>query len=95
MMTKDQEKAAKAVWGSLSQKARDNWSVWDAANDPKVLATTEVLDGQPETESVRTTRQALRFYVWKEYENVPLNRYDDVFRAAHTIIEERLLSGEM
>lgn len=94
-MTKAQEKAAKAVWGSLSQKARDNWLVWDAANDPRVLATTEVLDGQPETERVRVTRQALRFYVWQKYENVPLDRYDDVFRAAHVIIrEERLANGE-
>lgn len=97
MMTEAEIMAGRVWEEAISPKTREDWSVWDAANDPKVLAALQVFSEQDETraEMVAVATQALKMYIFREYEGVPLERHEDVFLAAKMILkEEKIAHGE-
>jgi hypothetical protein len=97
-MSREQAAAEKMMWEAIGPDAQEDWAVWEAAHDSKILAGLTVIreyrrHAKPET--IELTKQGLRAYILKEYEDVPPARCEDVLLAASTIImEERVANGE-
>ena len=83
---------------AVSPKSLDDWAVWEAANDPKILVGVEIIgdqEGRADPDTIEIFKKGLMAYSRDTYKDVPVERLDDVFLAAKSIIkEERIADGE-
>ncbi len=97
-MGRNAETVERRMWEAVGAESQENWAVWGAAHDTKILAGLTVIqeyEGRVSPEIIQITKDGLRIYVLYQYDDVPKERIGDVLLAAEQVIkEEKITNGE-
>ncbi|HUY85402.1 MAG TPA: hypothetical protein VMU97_02705 [Candidatus Dormibacteraeota bacterium] len=79
-----------AIWDMISLEAREDWAIRQAACDPKILATIELLMTHDfDSATIDLIKDHLEASVVTTY-GVPSERSDEVFGKAETLIWQEM-----